>query len=353
MIVIGIDPHKSTHTATAVNPVTNTDLGSIRIDATLADYKKLIAWAKAWPTREWAVENAEGLGHHLAQWLLVLGEIVLDVPATATARVRQLSRGGRRKNDRIDAAAAACVAALQGDARPVAPEGPTDVLALLDERRTNMCNSRTRIVNQLHALLRQLLAGGAPTSLTATAATALLRGFRARSEVDRIRVGLCRDLIADIRRLDGQLAENEKQMTRALDAQGTGLREVDGIGPVTAARLIGRTGRVSRFPTAAAYANYNGSAPVQIASADTDRHRLSRYGDRQLNSALYTIAMVQIRMPASAGRAYYDKKIAEGKSPRAATRSLKRHLSDHVWRIMLADEKHSHRQHEKESDRAA
>ncbi|MDT2009905.1 IS110 family transposase [Rhodococcus opacus] len=353
MIVIGIDPHKSTHTATAVDPVTNTDLGSLRIDATLTGYKTLIAWAKAWPTREWAVENAEGLGHHLAQWLLVLGEIVLDVPATATARVRQLSRGGRRKNDRIDAAAAACVAALQGDARPVAPEGPTDVLALLDERRTNLSGSRTRIVNQLHALLRQLLAGGAPTSLTAAAATALLRGFRARSDVDRTRVGLCRDLIADIRRLDDQLAANEKQMTQVLDEHDTRLREVDGIGPVTAARLIGRTGRVSRFPTAAAYANYNGSAPVQIASADTDRHRLSRYGDRQLNSALYTIAMVQIRMPASAGRAYYDKKIAEGKSPRAAIRSLKRHLSDHVWRIMLADERRSHRQHEKESERAA
>nr|WP_230990382.1 IS110 family transposase [Rhodococcus oxybenzonivorans] len=116
-----------------------------------------------------------GLGHHLAQWLVVLGEMVLDVPATATARVRQLSRGGRRKNDRIDAAAAACVAALQGDARPVVPEGPTDVLALLDERRTNLCNNRTRIANQLHALLRQLLAGGAPTSLTAASATALLR----------------------------------------------------------------------------------------------------------------------------------------------------------------------------------
>ena len=353
MIVIGIDPHKSTHTATAVDPVTNTDLGSIRIDATLAGYKKLIAWAKAWPTREWAVENAEGLGYHLAQWLLVAGEIVLDVPATATARVRELSRGGRRKNDRIDAAAAACVAALQGDARPVAPEGPADALALLGERRTNLSNSRTRLANQLHALLRQLLVGGAPTSLTAAVASALLRGFRARSEVDRIRVGLCRDLIADIRRLDGQLAENEKQMARVLDAHGTRLREVDGIGPVTASRLIGRTGRASRFPTAAAYANYNGSAPVQVASADTDRHRLSRYGDRQLNSALYTIAMVQIRMPASAGPAYYDKKIAEGKSPRAAARSLKRHLSDHVWRIMLADEKHIHRQREKESDRAA
>ncbi|MDV6278872.1 transposase, partial [Rhodococcus erythropolis] len=197
------------------------------------------------------------LGHHLAQRLLVSEEVVLDVATTATARVRELSRGGRRKNDRIDAAAAACVAALQGDARPVTPEGPADILAILDERRTNLSGSRTRLVNQLHALLRQLLAGGAPTSLTATGATALLRTFRAKSEIDRIRVGLCRDLIADIRRLDGQLTTNEKQMTQALDEHGTRLRDVDGIGAVTAACLIGRTGRASRFPTAAAYANYN------------------------------------------------------------------------------------------------
>nr|WP_271210266.1 IS110 family transposase [Rhodococcus wratislaviensis]GLK35409.1 hypothetical protein GCM10017611_22610 [Rhodococcus wratislaviensis] len=142
-------------------------------------------------------------------------------------------------------------------------------------------------------------------------------------------------------------------MAHTLDEHGTRLREVDGIGAVTAARLIGRTGRASRFPTAAAYANYNGSAPVQIASADTDRHRLSRYGDRQLNSALYTVAMVQTRMPASAGRAYYDKKIDEGKPPAAARRALKRHLSDHVWRIMLADEKRRYRRNEADTASAA
>ncbi|EME55783.1 IS110 family transposase [Rhodococcus ruber BKS 20-38] len=353
MIVIGIDPHKSSHTATAVDRVTNTDLGSIRIDATLTGHKTLISWAKTWPERTWAVENAYGLGHHLAQWLLTLGEIVLDVPTTATARVRELSRGGRRKNDRIDAVAAACVAATQGDARPVDPEGPTEILALLDERRTNLSGSRTRIVNQLHALLRQLLTGGAPASLTAAAATALLQNFRTKSAVDRMRVGLCRDLIADIRRLDTQLAANEKQMSAALDEHGTRLREVDGIGAVTAARLIGRTGRPDRFPTAAAFANYNGSAPVQIASADTDRHRLSRYGDRQLNSALHTVAVVQIRMPASTGRAYYDKKITEGKKPAAARRALKRHLSDHVWRIMLSDERHRLRVTDNQPARAA
>ena len=113
MIVIGVDPHKSTHTATALDPATNSDLGSLRIEASLADYQRLVGWAKAWPERTWAIENADGLGHHLALWLLARGEVVLDIPTTATARVRQLSRGGRRKNDRIDAAAAASVAACR------------------------------------------------------------------------------------------------------------------------------------------------------------------------------------------------------------------------------------------------
>ena len=99
-------------------------------------------------------------------WLLARGEVVLDIPTTATARVRELSRGGRRKNDRIDAAAAASVAALQGDARQVYPETTTDYLALLDERRVNLSHSRTRTVNQLNALLRELMASFAPTSLT-------------------------------------------------------------------------------------------------------------------------------------------------------------------------------------------
>ena len=122
MMLIGVDPHKSTSTATAVEPESNREVASIRIDATLREYRRLLTWAGRWPERRWAIENAEGLGRHLASWLLARGEQVVDVPTTATARVRQLSRGGGRKNDRIDAAAAACVAALQGDARPLEAE---------------------------------------------------------------------------------------------------------------------------------------------------------------------------------------------------------------------------------------
>ena len=121
MILLGVDPHKSTHTATAVEPESNQQVGTMRIEASLTDYRRLLAWAKRWPQRKWAVENANGLGRHLAQWLIARGESVVDVPAAATNRVRELSRGGRRKNDQIDAAAAATVACLQGDGRVSSP----------------------------------------------------------------------------------------------------------------------------------------------------------------------------------------------------------------------------------------
>ena len=132
------------------------------------------------------------------------------------------------------------------------------------------------------------------------------------------------------------------EAARLLDEHGTRLREIDGVGPVLAARILGRTGHVTRFATAAAYATYNGTAPVEVASAEHQCHRLNRYGDRQLNSAIHTIAIVQLRMPDSAARRYYDRKIADGKAPRATLRCLKRHLSNQLWRTMIADE-HRHR----------
>ena len=339
MMLIGVDPHKSTHTATAVEPGTNTEVASIRIDATLREYRRMLTWAARWPQRRWAIENAEGLGRHLASWLLARGEHVVDVPSTATARVRQLSRGGGRKNDRIDAAAAACVAALQGDARPLAAEGIADALAVLDERRVNLAQARVRAVNQLHALLRALLAGGAPTDLSAANAAALLRSVRPSGEVERVRKAVAGDLVAEIRSLDARLKASAKAIADMVEKSGSTLTQTAGIGPIIAGRLIGRTGRPSRFVSPAAYANYTGAAPVEVASADKTRHRLSRGGDRQLNSALYTVAMTQIRMSGSLGNTYYKTKIAEGKTPREARRCLKRRLADHVWRVMTSDER--------------
>ena len=339
MMLIGIDPHKATHTATAVEPGTNREVASIRIDASLREYRRMLTWAARWPQRRWAIENAEGLGRHLTSWLIARGEDVVDVPSTATARVRQLSRGGGRENDRIDAAAAACVAALQGDARPVAAEGAADALAVLDERRVNLSQARVRAVNQLHALLRALLAGGAPTDLSAATAAALLRSIRPSAEVERVRKAVAVDLVAEIRSLDTRLKASTKAIAELVEKSGSTLTDTVGIGPVIAGRLIARTGRPSRFPSSAAYANYVGVAPIEVASADKTRHRLSRTGDRQLNAALHTAAITQIRMSGSRGNLYYKSKIAEGKTPREAKRCLKRRLADHVWRVMIADER--------------
>jgi transposase len=172
-------------------------------------------------------------------------------------------------------------------------------------------------------------------------AAAALRSIRPLTATDRVRKELAKDLVADIKRYDTQLAANSHQMDLILDEHGTTLRDIPGIGPVLAARILGDTGRASRFPSAAAYANYTGTAPVEVASADSSRHRLSRYGNRSLNLALHTAAVVQIRMSHGAGRRYYDKKIAEGKSPRDAKRCLKRRLADLCWRTMIRDERHS------------
>jgi transposase len=260
------------------------------------------------------------------------------VPSTATARVRELSRGGRRKNDVIDAAAAASVAALQGEANPVLAEDLSTVLALLDERRNNLSTQRTRLVNQLHAMFRDLVPGGAPTDLTATIASGLLTRVRPAGPVEAARKQLARDLVAEIRDADQRLKALTVQIADTVAATGSRLTEVDGVGPVVAARLLARTRRASRFPTAAAFASYAGVAPVEVSSAERVRHRLPRGGDRQLNFALHIVALTQVRMRSSSGRAYYDTKIAAGKTHNEAMRCLKRRLADHLWRLMIRDE---------------
>jgi transposase len=339
VVIIGIDPHKRTHTASALEPGTHRVLATLQIEATLAGYRQLLRWAARFETRRWAVENARGLGSHLAQWLTARDERVEDVPCAATARVRELSRGGRRKNDVIDAAAAASVAALAGDATPVLVEDSSTVFALLDERRANLAAHRTRLVNQLHALLRELIPGGADTDLTADRAASVLATVRPIGPAETARKQIGRDLVAEIRQLDARLATLSTQMTQAIAEHGSRLTDVDGIGPVVATRLLGRTGRASRFPSSSAFASYAGVAPVEVASADRARHRLPRGGDRQLNLALHIAALTQVRMRSSAGHAYYDRKITEGKTHNEAMRCLKRRLADHVWRIMIADER--------------
>jgi hypothetical protein len=129
VVIIGVDPHKRTHTASAMTPEGNPVLATMHIDASLSGYRRLLRWAAGFGQRRWAMENARGLGRHLAQWLVVRGESVVDVPSTATARVRELSPGWPTRGQRRGGA---------WGSEPVVAEDLTTVLALLDERRNNV-----------------------------------------------------------------------------------------------------------------------------------------------------------------------------------------------------------------------
>lgn len=114
------------------------------------------------------------------------------------------------------------------------------------------------------------------------------------------------------------------------------LRAVPGVGPLVTAKILGETHDIRHFPTAAAFAAHAGVASVPASSGNTMRHRLARGGNRQLNRALFTVAMVQARWHPDA-RVYLARKRAEGKTAAEARRCLKRHLAAVIYRAMLRD----------------
>jgi len=338
VITIGIDPHKSSHTAVALD-ATGHVLGELRVAATKTTLDQLLRWAERWPDRIWAVEGATGLGHLLAQRLVASQETVLDVPATLAARVRLLARGHGRKTDGIDAASVARVAQSQPDLRHVGAEDHSSVLRLLSDRRDELTQERRRVVNRLHRLLRDLLPGGAPTELATEAAARLLNRIRPKTAVDLERKLMARALVADLRRIDRALVQNRTRCSAAVAASDTTLTTVFGISDVLAAKVLGHVGDVSRFGSADRFASYSGTAPIEVSSGEVRRHRLSRNGNRALNNALHLAARVQT-MHAGPGRDHYERKLAEHKSSREALRSLKRQLAKVVYRHLVADRAH-------------
>jgi hypothetical protein len=140
-----------------------------------------------------------------------------------------------------------------------------------------------------------------------------------------------------MRRLDAQLRGTRKKLAAAVKVSGTTLTEVFGVGPVIAGTVIGDVADVSRFPGRAHFAAYNGTAPVEVSSGNRKIHRLSLRGNRRINHAIHMAAITQIRHRHSDGRAYYEKKLAEGKTHKEALRSLKRRISDAIFARLLAD----------------
>src|SRR5215211_6947257 len=330
-VLIGVDPHKASVAVAVVDEVAGKLIECASFPQNRAGLRALERWAKRFPERRWAVENAGGLGRHLAQRLAASGESVVDVPSKLSARVRVLSIGNARKNDGLDALATA-LAAWRNERLPtVDPEAGTEVLRLLSERRENLVAERTRALDRLHGLLRDLVPGGVPGTLSVPRATCILRSIRAQGSSACVRRRLASEVLRDIRTLERKIANLNERIEEEIEASGTTLTEIFGVGPILAAKIIGTVGSARRFPTKAHFASYSGTAPVESSSGEVVRHRLSLAGNRRLNNALHMVAVCQARSDARGG-AYYRKKMAEGKSRNEALRCLnERRISDAVF----------------------
>jgi transposase len=339
MVIIGIDPHSTTHVAAAVDEHGQL-LGSIQVGASPQQLQGLAGWVGGFQgPRLVAVEGARGYGLALTRVLLAAGERVVDVAPALTAAGRRRGRA-RGKDDRIDAIAVARLARQEPGLPALSLVGLNADLKLLVDARDQLVVEAGRVRNRLHALLL-VLAPGYRTSTGALAKRPALR--RARRLIERaapgeaVRARLALAAVARLEALEDECGQLEHEVKAALTPlRPTRLLAICGVGALTAAKLLGETHSVDRFASAAAFAAHTGTAPIPVSSGNTQRHRLSRSGNRQLNRALFTIAMCQARWDPNA-RAYLARKRSEGKSPAEARRCLKRHLANVVYRAMVAD----------------
>ena len=339
-VMSGVDPHKRSHTAVAID-AGEVELAAVEVRASQAQVAQLLAWAARFEVRTWAVEGAGGVGYLLAQQLVAAGERVLDVPATLAARVRVLGSGRSNKNDANDGYSIAVAAMHAPCLASVSPADHASVLRLLAKRNRELGSARTRTVCRLHALLVELVPGGIATEITANRAAALLAGLSPAGPVEATRHELALEHLEDLRRIDTQMRASKRRLTDAVRASRTTVTDVFGFGPVGAAIAIGQTRDVTRFAGRDHFAAYNGTAPIEVGSGGHSVHRLSRRGNRQLNHAIHIAAITQVRHQHSPGHAFYERKLAEGKTKKEAIRVLKRRISDALYQRLVADAAHA------------
>ncbi len=186
-------------------------------------------------------------------------------------------------------------------------------------------------------MLCELVPGGISKEITAGKAAHVLEAIEPSGAVALARCELAAEFLDDLRRIDAQMRDTKKKLALAVRASGTTLTGIFGVGPVIAATMIGYVADVSRFPSRDHFAAYNGTAPIEVSSGNRKIYRLSRRGNRRLNHAIHMAAVTQIRHRHSDGRAYYDRKLAEGKTPKEALRCLKRRVSDAIYARLQAD----------------
>jgi transposase len=340
VLMVGVDVHKDSHTAVVVDEFGRRQ-GTCTVPATDAGHLQLLVWAVEHAGTGaggvevcWAVEDCRHVSTRLERALLGADQRVLRVPPKLMAGARSSART-RGRSDPIDALAIAR-AALREPELPVAEHDPDSLeLKLLVDHREDLVGERTRMICRLRWHLHDLdpaLAPGPrgldkPTRLRELAA-------RLAAEHTGTRARIAGELVADVLERTARIRALERELaarTRRLVPQ---LLELPGCGPLSAAKIVAETARPGRFRSEACFAMHAGVAPIPASSGRSDRHRLARGGNRQLNAALHRIARTQVRLPGSLGRAYYQRRIAGPDTDKDAIRALKRRLARVVFNLL-------------------
>jgi transposase len=335
MVILGIDAHKRSHTVVAVDEV-GRQLAVMTVPATTPAHLELWEWARGFaPPRWWAVEDCRQVSRRLERDLLGVGERIVRVPPKLMAAARSSART-YGKSDPIDALAVARAALREPNLPTARLEGPERELRLLVDHRDDLVAERVRIMGRLRWHLHELDPAWepAPRSLdratTWTVIEARLVGVEGVvARLARTLVQHCRDLTVEINALHAEITALVTPLAPALLA-------ICGCGPLTAAKIVAETAGVDRFRSSSAYARYTGTAPLPVWSSNQPRHRLSRSGNRQLNAALYRIALTQARCHPGA-RTLLERRRHQGDSTREAFRVLRRRLSDVVYHALQTD----------------
>jgi len=334
VIVIGVDPHKLTHTAVAVERATGELRGERSARARGRGHEQLLGWARALDSeRLWALEDCRHVSGSLERFLLARGERVVRVPPRLMGEAR---KGGREagKSDAIDALAVARAALRERELPAAQLAGPEREIALFLDHREDLVAERTRIQQRLRWHLHDL---DCELEIPSGALDRFCWLERIERHLDRFQstaqVEICRELVARCRELTRRANELERKLKRLVEVHAPPLLELVGCAVLTAAKLLAEVADVERFASDAKLAKHGGGAPLPASSGQKQRHRLNRKGNRQLNCALHRIAVNQGRVHAPA-RAYLARKEAEGKNRREALRCLKRHIARVVFRTL-------------------
>jgi len=335
MVIVGIDAHKRTHTAVAVDEH-GRRLGAKTVPTTSAGHLELVRWVARFGEHRFAVEDCRHLSRRLERDLLAAGETIVRVHPKLMAQLRRSAREFG-KSDPIDAVSVARAALREEDLPTARLDGPERELRLLVDHREDLVNERTRSQNRLHWHLHELdpslvLKPGSLDRYVVLDRLAALCEMHQGSTVATIAAELIELVRAKTRRIN----ELERQITALVSDLAPSLLALEGCGALTAAKLLGETAGVRRFADPGRFARFNGTAPIPVWSANKARFRLNRGGNRQVNAALHRIAVTQLRV--GPGRDYVTRAMGRGKTKTEAIRSLRRRLSDEVYRRLTNDE---------------